>query len=282
MIGFNGTYLPAATHHGMRITAAALGGQWVIGGKWLTHATQQAILAAFGSAEGMVVISKTNDYLNAIAATDHARAQQLADFIQEDPLLVCSLVETSKTRWLVGDGKAYVDSGIIGNQNLTAKARAKMLNKTSVSTYQCVFGSRVTDKQQAVNVAFIYPSGYYTEFGDVSQDSITGVGVDVITDFEISKEGAWINGTKVMNGTNNVFTTPTEIALFSRHDQGALNARPLNGAISYVEFGGDTQAHFIPMQRTDGTCGMLDIVSGTFYPNANTQGQFTIQLTDKA
>ena len=101
MIGFNGTYLKAATHHGMRITAACLGGQWVIGSKnWLLNATQQAILAAFGAEEGMVVISKTNDYLNAIAATDTQRAQQLADFIQEDPLLVCSLVETSKTRWL--------------------------------------------------------------------------------------------------------------------------------------------------------------------------------------
>ena len=85
MIGFNGTYLPAATHHGMRITAACLGGQWVMGG-WLKTATQQAILAAFGAEEGMVVISKTNDYLNAIAWTDPQRAQQLADFIQEDPL----------------------------------------------------------------------------------------------------------------------------------------------------------------------------------------------------
>ena len=85
MIGFNGTYLPAATHHGMRITAACLGGQWVMVG-WLKTATQQAILAAFGAEEGMVVISKTNDYLNAIALTDPARAQQLADFINEDPL----------------------------------------------------------------------------------------------------------------------------------------------------------------------------------------------------
>ena len=85
MIGFNGTYLKAATHHGMRITAACLGGQWVIAPWHIAPATQQAILAAFGE-EGMVVISKTNDYLNAIALTDHARAQQLADFIQEDPL----------------------------------------------------------------------------------------------------------------------------------------------------------------------------------------------------
>ena len=36
-----------------------------------------------------------------------------------------------------------------------------------------------------------------------------------------------------------------------------------------------------PMQRTDGTCGMLDIVSLTFYPNANTEGTFTIAITDK-
>ena len=86
MIGFNGTYLTEATHHGMRITAACLGGQWVIDNRYMTPATQQAILAAFGAEEGKAVITKTNDYLNAIAATDPQRAQQLADFINEDPL----------------------------------------------------------------------------------------------------------------------------------------------------------------------------------------------------
>ena len=100
MIGFNGTYLPAASLGNMRITAAAIGGQWVMGGNWLEHATQQAIIAAFGAEEGIQVISLTNDYLNAIAATDKERAQQLAMFINEDPMLICSLVETSKERWL--------------------------------------------------------------------------------------------------------------------------------------------------------------------------------------
>lgn len=279
MITHNGKYLVAATHHGMPIYAATMGGKMVIG-DWLLPLTQQAIVAAFG-AEGTEVIRKTNDYLNRIATTDPQLALLLAGFINEDPLLVCSLVETSKTRWLVGDGKAYCNSGIIGNQNITIKARAKMLNKTSVSTYQCVFGSRTANNNREVDVAFIYPSGYFTGFGNTSQDYIAGGGVDVITDFELSKEGAWINGTKVMNGTNNVFTTPTEIALFSRHDQGALNARPLNGAISYVEFGGDTQAHFVPCYTKAQGSGMLDIISGTFYPNANTRGSFTIAITDK-
>ena len=69
MIAFNGQYLPAASHGNMRITAACLGGQWVIGG-WLKTATQQAIIAAFGAEEGIAVISRTNDYLNRIATTD--------------------------------------------------------------------------------------------------------------------------------------------------------------------------------------------------------------------
>jgi hypothetical protein len=38
--------------------------------------------------------------------------------------------------------------------------------------------------------------------------------------------------------------------------------------------------HYYPCQH-GGENGMLDIISGTFHPNANTQGSFTIQITDK-
>ena len=85
MIAFNGQYLDKASHGNMRITDACLGGQWVMGG-WLKTATQQAIIAAFGAEEGIAVIRRTNDYLNALALTDPTRAQQLALFINEDPL----------------------------------------------------------------------------------------------------------------------------------------------------------------------------------------------------
>ena len=86
MITHNGTFLIHATHHGMPIYAATMGGKMVIGGKWLLLATKQAIVAAFGSVEGGEVIVKTNDYLNQIATTDPARALLLANFINEDPL----------------------------------------------------------------------------------------------------------------------------------------------------------------------------------------------------
>jgi hypothetical protein len=84
MITHNGTYLLHATHHGMPIVAATMGGKMVIG-YGLLSATLQAIVAAFG-AEGTEVIRKTNDYLNRIATTDPQRALLLAGFINEDPL----------------------------------------------------------------------------------------------------------------------------------------------------------------------------------------------------
>lgn len=85
MITHNGKYLVAATHHGMPIYAATMGGKMVIR-SWLPYATLQAIMAAFGFAEGTEVIRKTNDYLNRIATTDPQRALLLANFINEDPL----------------------------------------------------------------------------------------------------------------------------------------------------------------------------------------------------
>ena len=139
MIAFNGQYLPAASHGNMRITAACLGGQWVIGSKnWLVAATQQAIIAAFGAEEGIAVISRTNDYLNRIATTDPTRAQQLAMFINEDPMLVCSLVETSKVRYCESSGMAYffVD-GVYGSDKLVTESKFAYLEGY---TYPAVFG----------------------------------------------------------------------------------------------------------------------------------------------
>jgi hypothetical protein len=55
-----------------------------------------------------------------------------------------------------------------------------------------------------------------------------------------------------------------------------------NSRIAFIRFfTSDTDiAHFSPFIR-NGENGMLDIISGTFYPNANTSGAFTIELTDK-
>ena len=78
----------------VRLTNIIRGAQVVFRGTvgmWLKYATRAAILAAFGVVDGKAVIKATNAYLNALAATDPTKASALAGFINEDPMLVCSL-----------------------------------------------------------------------------------------------------------------------------------------------------------------------------------------------
>ena len=279
MIGFNGTYLPAATHHGMHITAACLGGQWVFNYKWLTHATQQAILAAFGE-EGMVVISKTNDYLNAIAATDPARAQQLADFINEDPLLVCSLVETSKTRWLVAPNKdAWIDTGWIPRgKDFEIETIIKLRD---TSGWSQVYATKWTDN----GIDHMY-NGANTYFHTAGKNNTSGFDAyQVETPYRIVHNYTTISRgilggimQQVNTSATADFTTSLTLKLFHGDNYNNFNG--------YMQMfirrqGGIEVQHLLPFTR-NGESGMLNIISGTFYPNANTQGQFTIAITDKA
>ena len=92
MISKGTQYLSAAGFGNIRVTAASMGKAYIIGSKnWLYAETKQAILGAFGATDGAAVIKATNAYLNALAATDRTKATALAGFINEDPMMVCSL-----------------------------------------------------------------------------------------------------------------------------------------------------------------------------------------------
>lgn len=264
------------------------GAQVVFGGlapnvKWLKAATRAAIIAAFGQTDGNAVINATNAYLNAIAATDQTKATALAGFINEDPMLVCSLGLQPQgvqmpIRWLVGDGTAWIDAGFYATQNTTAKAQAKLLGISSASSYQAIFGARAGDKNRGFDICLLYPDKIYFDFSNTSIDTLPLGPLGTIANVEMSSIGGWLNEVKVFNSSTTAFTTPSKVAVFGRTDGGVINTRPLNGAISYVEFGGDTHLHLLPFIR-QGANGMIDTLTGTFYPNANTSGSFSIEYT---
>lgn len=117
MIGLGSQYLTAAGFGRYKITAASLGNLDLLGTLgWLRYATMQAILGAFGATDGMAVIKATNAYLNGIAATDRDKATALAGFINEDPMMVCSLPLTISitmpSRYAIVPRGAYIKSGI--------------------------------------------------------------------------------------------------------------------------------------------------------------------------
>ena len=282
MITHNGTYLIHATHHGMPIYAATMGGKMVIGGKWLLSATLQAIVDAFGSAEGTEVIAKTNDYLNRIATTDPQRAQRLSGFINEDPLLVCSLVETSKTRWLVTDGLACIQTQTIldGHSNITSYCKVP----ANIAGNQALWCARETTNANTYT-SFLLDSSIRADYG--STQTTTGRDMPRGKDTKLqSIDGCfYLNGEKLTNREFVSFSTVNGVSLFASYSTGgaAPYTNVQNGFMQgafIVEQEGEQVANICPFIRNSEN-GMLDIISGTFYPNANTEGSFTIALTDK-
>jgi hypothetical protein len=275
MITHNGTYLGAATHHGMPIYAATMGGKMVIGG-WLLSATKQAIVAAFG-AEGTEVIRKTNDYLNRIATTDPQRALQISGFINEDPLLVCSLVETSKTRWLKSDGLAYVKTGIIASNNSYMKMRFIVL-ETGNDKVATISYADQTSGARAFGIGS-WDSVYLTNYGSYQFFSKKVIEGDIIeytnNKGEISLKYDGKEETKKMNAS---FTCPSEMIVPGLSRNGNFNPASAKG-IGVFEYHIDG-IDLVPFNGAD-RIGMLDLNTLQFYPNANTSGSFTIQITDK-
>lgn len=281
MIGFNGKYLSAAAIGDMRITAMSQGDKWLLDNRWLMVATQAAILSAFG-AEGAGVIQATNAYLNGLATTDREKAQALAGFINEDPMLVCSIVETSKTRWLVGDGKAYIDTGVkfdandevlldfyslsnsgnyafFGAKNTEGAEISVFWNNTRLDIANPSSQSAFSWVNSASNI--FYADKHYKLTYNKDACILLDVDSDTSTTSDISMYANFV-------GTQPVF-------LF------AVNRPSIwHGWFKCAKFRIGNKAHLLPFIR-NGECGMIDILTGTFYPNANTEGAFTIQLTDK-
>lgn len=189
MIGFNGTYLHAASLGNMRITDAAIGGQLVIGGNWLIEATNIAIIAAFGAEEGAQVIRKTNDYLNAIAATDLQRAQQLAMFINEKPMFTKFLLDYNmqhfepprlaidaddakdERKWLIRAENNYTDWYLLDNVLSQTNFEYVLGGITPTSNYVSKVGN--TKYTNGTIVKFFVPTTMPTGYSEWFADGMT-------------------------------------------------------------------------------------------------------------
>ena len=136
MIGLGAKYLTAAGFGRYSITAASLGSLVMLGKFWLTVATKQAIMAAFGATDGKAVIRATNEYLNGIAAqgaAGKAKATALAGFINEHPLSSaffcyyqpCEYIESTGTQWIDLGYYPLVNDMIYGDLQISTTTGVK-------------------------------------------------------------------------------------------------------------------------------------------------------------
>ena len=269
MIAFNGQYLPAASHGNMRITAACLGGQLMM--SWLKTATQQAIIAAFGAEEGIEVILETNDYLNALALTDPTRAQQLAMFVNEDPLLVTSLVETSKTRWLRWNSGTWVRTGVPYSQSIETDVVAM---PDAFGTLQLI--AREGGGYSSYQFSF-YNGGYSASTGGSYDKTNLGFVGGNVYDIRYNAEGnnVIVNGvtygvTKTLSGTQSI--------VFGTRSGGNWYVGYFGVAKIINKDTGELLRWYAPFIR-NGEAILLNLLDGT--PAEVVIGSFTIQITDK-
>lgn len=238
--------------------------------EWLSSTTKAAIKAVFG-AEAEQVILRINNYLDGIANIDTTRAQQLANFIKEDPLLVCSLVETSKVRYLYNVGEPYIDTGFVPTKDTSIDI---MYNKQGKENYP--YGSAIShDKRSFETYNNELHFGYYVNVNNISNG--------IVHMWSNRNQYWWTNGGQEYSYTFYPFndTFPYTLYLWALHRASIITSTNELKMWFFKIYDNDVLVRdFIPCQH-DNQAGMLDIVSCQFYPNANTSGAFTIQLTDK-
>lgn len=283
----------------VRLTNMIRGAQVVFGGlgpswfKWLTKAIQAAIVGAFGG-DGWAVIKATNAYLNGIAATDPTKAQALAAFINEDPMMVCSLglsVEgvTMPIRTLNGDGTAWINTGFLLNDGHNLKMTVRASNMQQDITL-CGAGA----VGGSFYVGIIAGKHYYAyNYYDVNTNvtAYTDHDYTMIMDNILGSYSVYDHTTRQMdysttfNPVSRKSAKPLILFAYATGQTSVLNAKPTHIAYAEIERSNGDKKHFVPFKKKDGdnviNC-MLDLeaigVDGAtlFYYNGAANGQFTI------
>ena len=273
MIGLGSNRLTVCRRGGMSVTQAGRGGmEWLAGGRipsWASPYSAQATAALkaqfptqwptirdYGFAHPEIV-----GYMNAYAP--------------EDAKIAYSLVEGIGTRWLMGDGNSWINTGFKPDANTTYGAT--LLPKFDTQNNKSIFGARDSGNQPTFLLQ-AYQKKYRTEtFG-----SWTGYGSlleNVVGNIEFSYQGLWQDGVRIATGNYNPSKAwNINMYIYAHNVNGSAGAADYCFIGGFSEFyckdtNGNRTKQFYPFKRSN-AYGMMEIVSGTFFANQGT-GTFT-------
>ena len=265
MIGLGSNRLTVCRRGGMSVTQAGRGGmEWLAGIRypdWSTPYSAQATEALkaqfptqwptirdYGFAHPEIV-----GYMNAYA--------------QEDAKIAYSLVPTlGKIRWLKGNASAWIDSGV-GTTSTTPLDITFML--TEKNNDHCGICSNGTFE--------IYYWGDAIEFHCSSTfNIISNNRVGEVYRLKVENNTYWFyrDGVQASTGSRNLGTQSRAVALFALNRGSA--SYQTKAMIANMLIG---TKHFVPYKKA-GVLGMIDILSGTFYPKSGGSGDFSEELTE--
>ena len=286
MIGLGSNRLTVCRRGGMRVTQAGRGGmEWLAGWRrpsWASPYSAQATAAL--KAQFPTQWPTIRDYGFAHPA--------LVPFINEDPMMVMSLIEGLGTRWLVGDGASWVliNGFTIDKDKWLTKFRYKLGNIAG-----CPIGSRnMNNSMRGFNT--LYTSGRFDSKGESTGYSASGtIGILIDEDYTLveltnkkvrqyrNSIGTYTDYAKNETGQTQNYSLSPCLCVFGVHTRdGSVDtvSQVGNMKVSVAEFrdaatDGNKLLEIIPFKSATRE-GMVDVINATFHPNQGT-GHFTTE-----
>ena len=281
MIGLGSNRLSVCRRGGMSVTQAGRGGmEWLTGGRWpswaspYSAAATAALKAAFTAAQWQTIKAygfahpEIVGYMNAYAP--------------EDAKIAYSLVEGIGTRWITATGTQYIDTGILNNSEISVDVYAQYTT-TSQTSFAALCGAADTASganrfsiRQISNLFRCAFGSNGVSYGDKRFDLLEHR-------FTLSKVKFTLDESTWNINDNTPYTGSTNIYIFTEDIIGSMTDRMAKANIKYFKMsnsGTKVREMYPFIRKINGvdTCGMIDVLSGTFYQNAGS-GSFTISET---
>ena len=222
------------------------------------------------------------------------RHLQIVPFINEDPMLVCSLgIEGMPIRWLVGDGVAWFSTGYIPlGYNHEFYTRFKLLASGQIKKGIWGKGDYSHQISNALYITSWFDSGFqnlmmygwqgkHGDWGGDTSGNKYNYDWTILMQFSqekvhwhIDKNGITyrdLDSSSVVNFQNDNIP----LYMFKGSSFGACKCAI---AENYAKEGETLKRWYLPMIRND-RAGMVDIVSKTWKGNEANSGAFTIEYT---
>ena len=263
MIGLGSNRLMVCRRGGMSVTQAGRGGmEWLAGGRrpsWASPYSAQATAAL--KAQFPTQWPTIRDYGFAHPA--------LVPFINEDPMLVMSLIDGLGIRRFICDGQSYIKTGIISSPQCGFEGDAIYADVSNTQPGYCyVYASGVT---QVFGVTF-----WNSKWGVGYGSSANGPTLSTNVEYQIKNQmgDVKITGT---DGTNYTYTfgsttniVDEELFFPASHQKGTTPSKnpKLKGKHFKCYNNGALVRDFVLCKNPNGAdYGLLDIVNAVWYPN---------------
>ncbi|MBR3510881.1 MAG: hypothetical protein IKN73_02360 [Alphaproteobacteria bacterium] len=175
--------------------------------------------------------------------------------------------------YIQGDKQAYIDTGVVLNNNSSIEARFQFPNVEGATTGNFICGSRASyDSKAFVLVGFSGGSAWASNYNNSPE--LFGVSDTLIHVMKREKEKVYFDGINVITSVNKTFTTPGTCFIFSANQNGQPYLTS-NIKLWYVKIWDNDiiVRDMIPVLDGNGVPCMFDKVEAKFYYNQGT-GQF--------